>query len=80
MVKLLHIKETLNTSVFRNVATNSEAVEYLLKKRDWIQISTEDSHLEVPSKQGDVQSMELLLKYADKLYLVRSYQYKKNNC
>jgi len=67
MVKLLVSKgATLNTSVFRNVATNPEAVEYLLK-------AGLDPNFDrgfpfrVASKQGDVKSMELLLKYADNI-------------
>ncbi len=67
MVKLLVSKgATLNTSVFRNVATNPEAVEYLLK-------AGLDPNFDrgfpfrVAAKQGDVASMELLLKYADNM-------------
>jgi hypothetical protein len=67
MVKLLVSKgATLNTSVFRNVATNPETTEYLLK-------AGLDPNFDrgfpfrSAAKKGDIQSMELLLKYADNM-------------
>ena len=67
MVKLLVSKgATLNTNVFRNVATSSEAVEYLLKAG--LDPNFERGYpFRVAAKQGDIQSMELLLKYADNI-------------
>lgn len=67
MVKLLVSKgATLNSSVFRNVATNPETTEYLLK-------AGLDPNFDrgfpfrSAAKKGDVESMELLLKYADNM-------------
>jgi len=65
MVKLLVSKgATLNSSVFKNVATNPESTEYLLK-------AGLDPNFDrgfpfrQAAKKGDIGSMELLLKYAD---------------
>ena len=67
MVKILvSAGASLNSSVFRNVANDSEAVEYLLK-------AGMDPNFDrgypfrVAAKNNDVKSMELLMKYADNI-------------
>jgi len=67
MVKLLVSHgATLNSSVFRNLATNSEAVEYLLKAG--LDPNFDRGYpFRAASKAGDVESMKLLLKYADNM-------------
>jgi len=67
MVKLLVSHgATLNSSVFRNLATNTEAVEYLLKAG--LDPNFDRGYpFRAASKAGDVESMKLLLKYADNM-------------
>ena len=67
MVKLLVSNgATLNSSVFRNLATNTEAVEYLLKAG--LDPNFDRGYpFRAAAKAGDVESMKLLLKYADNM-------------
>ena len=67
MVKILvSAGASLNSSVFRNVANDSDAVEYLLQ-------AGMDPNFDrgfpfrVAAKNNDVKSMELLMKYADNI-------------
>lgn len=67
MVKILvSAGASLSSNVFRNVANDSEAVEYLLE-------AGMDPNFDrgfpfrMAAKNGDIKSMELLLKYADNI-------------
>ena len=67
MVKILVAAgATLNSTVFRNVANDSAAVEYLLEAG--LDPNFDRGFpMRAAAKNGDVKSMELLLKYADNI-------------